>query len=251
MEDLSNTEYIRQRISPRPGDPAYLHLSDLLLALHEAIPKNAAHVLDYGCGGSPYRPLFNAQVYHRADLAGDASLDLEYGEDSKLLVDEEYYDCVLSSQVLEHVSSPENYLNECRRVLKPEGTLVLSTHGLFEDHGCPNDFWRWTASGLQKLVRSAGFEVTVAKKLTTGPRAAIFFAERAGFAPSRISTALYNLFPLLALLALRRMGDRRRHRFCDACFPLHRVACASEEGHGMYVAILLVARRHAHRSTVA
>lgn len=240
---IDTKEYIRQRIHPRPGDSYYLHLSDLLLGLSEAIPTKAAHVLDYGCGGSPYKALFDAKIYHRADLAGGTSLDIEYQEDSKLPVDDEYYDCVLSSQVLEHVACPNIYLRECHRVLKRDGTLVLSTHGLFEDHSCPNDFWRWTASGLQKLVESAGFEVTLVKKLTTGPRAAIFFAERAEFVPRGVSARLFNFIPLLAVLALKRMGARYRHRFCDSCFPLHRVVDASEEGHNMCVAILLVARR--------
>ena len=35
---LSNEEYIRERLDPKPGDPYYLHLSDLLLAIREEIP---------------------------------------------------------------------------------------------------------------------------------------------------------------------------------------------------------------------
>src|SRR5215469_7977714 len=35
MEDLAAEEYLRQRIGPKPGDPLYLHLSDLLLAIRD------------------------------------------------------------------------------------------------------------------------------------------------------------------------------------------------------------------------
>src|SRR6266478_5252476 len=116
MEHLTTTEYIRQRIEPKPGDPFYLVLSDLLMALINMIPPNVSRVLDFGCGGSPYRPLFRSCTYHRADLTGGRDLDFEYGPDSCLPDDISDYDCVLSSQVLEHVGSPSTYLAECYRV---------------------------------------------------------------------------------------------------------------------------------------
>src|SRR5438270_5433699 len=107
MIDIACTEYVRERLAPRLGDGLYLVLSDLLLAMRSLIPAEPGRVLDYGCGGSPYRPLFGSCVYHRADLSGAApDLDFEYGSDSLLPIRSADYDCVLSSQVLEHVSSP-------------------------------------------------------------------------------------------------------------------------------------------------
>src|SRR5262249_50637899 len=135
-------------------------------------------VLDYGCGGSPYRPLFGNCTYHRADLCGGNNLDFEYGPDSKLPLELSGYDCILSSQALEHVQNPEAYLRECYRLLRPGGNLVLTTHGLFEDHACPYDYWRWTVYGLKRLVENSGLNVEAAKKLTTGPRCAVFLVER-------------------------------------------------------------------------
>ena len=88
------------------------------------------------------------------------------------------YDCVLSTQVLEHVEDPQGYLEECHRVLTPGGHLVLTTHGLFEDHACPYDYWRWTADGLKRLVGGVGLEVSSSKKMTTGPRCILYLAER-------------------------------------------------------------------------
>jgi SAM-dependent methyltransferase len=178
MQGLGAEEYIRERIEPTPGDNAYLHLTDLLLGLKTLMPSNTTRILDYGCGGSPYRPLFCACTYHRADLAGDLAVDFEYCPDSLLPADLADYDCVLSTQVLEHVLSPTTYLAEAYRILKPGGHLLLSTHGLFEDHACPYDYWRWTVYGLRKLIEDTGFNVDRILKLTTGPRAAMFLAER-------------------------------------------------------------------------
>jgi SAM-dependent methyltransferase len=240
---LDEVEYLRQRSSPRPGDPFYLHLSDLLIALRELRPADAARVLDYGCGGSPYRFLFGDCLYHRADLAGGDALDFAYGPEAKLPPEASGYDCVLSTQVLEHVEDPAAYLEECRRVLRPGGQLILTTHGLFEDHGCPYDYWRWTVYGLSRLIERAALKVEVTKKLTTGPRCAVFLAEReharlrfgaAGLCGKLLSFGTRTLF---------RVGSRRRHEASDASFPDHRVAEMSEPGHDNYVAIAIRARR--------
>jgi SAM-dependent methyltransferase len=248
MIDLASDDYIRQRLDPRPGDPLYLHLSDLLLAVRDLMPHGVGRVLDFGCGGSPYRSLFGPCTYHRADLAGSgAALDLEYGPDSLLSAPSEDYDCVLSSQVLEHVSSPLAYLAECHRVLKPGGRLILSTHGLFEDHACPYDYWRWTVFGLQSLVEEAGFTTEKIKKLTTGPRAAVFLAERVfGEQGQRLNfcrMGVYSRFAHHSIRVVRRAGARRRHAACDASFPQHRMADLAQEGHDMYIAIALAAHR--------
>jgi hypothetical protein len=43
--------------------------------------------------------------------------------------------------------------------LKRSGTLVLSTHGVWPYHPHPNDYWRWTRTGLARELEKAGFDV--------------------------------------------------------------------------------------------
>jgi SAM-dependent methyltransferase len=250
MTVLEDLEYVRQRINPLPGDCFYLVLSDLLLALQNLLPTGLTRVLDYGCGGSPYRPLLNGCTYHRADLDGE-DLDYQYGLDSRLPVGDGAYDFVLSTQVLEHVREPAVYLRECYRILRPQGRLLLTTHGTFEDHACPYDYWRWTGFGLQGLLEENGFKLQSGLKITTGPRAVLFLAERVS---GRLVVAPGNLRHRSSQLALRLMrhfgtpqlrafGARRLHEMADQKFAKNRIVKVEEFGHDIYIGLAMLAVR--------
>lgn len=116
-------------------------------------------VVDFGCAERPYRSLFADARYLGADLPGNDGADLEIGRDGRVPVEDGSVDLVFSSQVLEHVDDPVGYLAECRRMLRPGGSLVLSTHGVMYLHRDPTDYWRWTCDGLDKIVTDAGFVV--------------------------------------------------------------------------------------------
>jgi SAM-dependent methyltransferase len=243
-EALAAKEYLRERLEPRPGDQLYLCLSDLLIAIRSLLPSRTSRVLDYGCGGSPYRPLFGECTYHRADLAGGRNLDFEYAADSRLPPRAADYDCVLSTQVLEHAETPGGYLQECYRVLRPGGHLLLTTHGTFEDHAVPHDYWRWTARGLQRLVEeAAGLKVLTAKKLTTGPRGVLSLSEREFYRLRSKSAGAYGALLSSGIRAVQRLGARRLHEASDRSFPHHRVVDRSEGGHDLYIGIAMLAVR--------
>jgi SAM-dependent methyltransferase len=243
VEILATQEYLRQRLEPKPGDLFYLCLSDLLIAIRSLVPSRTSRVLDYGCGGSPYRALFGECLYHRADFPGGANLDFEYTANSRLPPEAADYDCVLSTQVLEHVENPTTYLQECCRVLRPGGNLLLTTHGIFEDHAVPHDYWRWTAIGLQRIIDEAGLRVTAAKKLTTGPRGALSLSEREFHRLQFNSAGAYSVLLSFGVRAIQRLGARRLHEASDRSFPHHRVVDASESGHDIYIGVAVLATR--------
>jgi len=119
--------------------------------------KSHEILVDYGSGNSPYRQIFGDHItqYLRCDLPGNADADIDLGPEGQIPLPNGSVDVVLSSQVLEHVSEPSRYLQEARRVLKPEGMLILSTHGMWVYHPDPCDFWRWT----RRTIESEGFEI--------------------------------------------------------------------------------------------
>jgi SAM-dependent methyltransferase len=117
-------------------------------------------VLDYGCADRPYRQLFPADAeYIAADLPGNPHAEIAIEPDGRVPVEDSSVDVVISTQVLEHVADPALYLSECRRVLRPGGQLLLSTHGIMVYHPDPDDYWRWTCAGLRRAAGDAGFEI--------------------------------------------------------------------------------------------
>lgn len=144
----------------------YYYLHELRRQLEKVITlfvKNAPHQLlaDYGCGNKPYQPLFDPFVeqYIGLDLALNTKADVTINPEGQIDMPAESVGFVLSTQVLEHVENPTQYLQEAYRILQPGGKLILSTHGYWMFHPDPTDYWRWTSTGLQKIVTEAGFEV--------------------------------------------------------------------------------------------
>lgn len=65
---------------------------------------------------------------------------------------------ILCSEVLEHVARPWLALPKIKELLKPDGWLVVTTLTTFPVHGFPDDYFRYTTSGLSLLLQDAGFK---------------------------------------------------------------------------------------------
>ncbi len=113
-------------------------------------------VLDVGCGDKPYYPFFadRASEYVGVD-ANHPDADLHAPVES-LPVEDASFDLVLCTQVLEHADDPAQVVRELRRVVRPGGRVLASTHGVQVYHPDPVDLRRWTHAGLQRLFEENG-----------------------------------------------------------------------------------------------
>ena len=124
--------------------------------------RDGATVLDAGAGASPYREHFSHCKYETADFCQSnreyAAIDY-VGDLSRIPVEDDRYDMVFMTQVLEHLPEPLAVLKEISRVLKPGGALWCSAPLFFEEHEIPYDFFRYTRYGLRHLAEAAAFQV--------------------------------------------------------------------------------------------
>lgn len=240
-------KYFYERHCPQIGEDHYLCLSDLKMALDLFSSEKNINILDYGSGSSPYRSLFPNSHYLRADLKSASlvdsnSLDLDFylDKDGKCNCSDKSFDLILSTQVLEHVKQPVVYINECHRMLKDEGRLLLTTHGTFPDHACPDDYYRWTLEGLTCLLESEDFSVKSKMKITTNQRAFLYFFQQ--FLPSLFTSRKNLSGGLLWLLKKTILSNLSSfHKSTDFHYSNCRVVMSDFDQHPFYICILVEA----------
>lgn len=148
--------------------PIWQHDAYTLMNLQKAVSSvikdysqvlNAGCVVDMGAGDAPYKPLFESAGarYVSCDIDSNEGSDHHIVNGVVEEICSSSADVVFSFQVLEHVPNVAEYLSECRRILKPGGKLILSTHGVWLYHPHPGDYRRWTRSGLELDLGANGF----------------------------------------------------------------------------------------------
>jgi len=108
----------------------------------DAKPLAGISILDIGCGGGLLtEPLTRLGATVTGLDAGASNIAIAeahaeamglsivyHAKTAEIFAAEGHqYDCVLSLEVLEHLASIPSFLNACKKLLKPKGTLVLST----------------------------------------------------------------------------------------------------------------------------
>lgn len=73
------------------------------------------------------------------------------------VVEDEKFDLIICTEVLEHVNNPFLVVNELKRILKTGGIVAVSTPFNFRIHGPLPDNWRFTIYGLKQLFKE--FEI--------------------------------------------------------------------------------------------
>lgn len=125
----------------------------------EEIPANA-RIADLGGHRDKKRGSFDIRSYqgevicvnitpdHGADIIADAA-DIPCADAS--------FDVVVCSELLEHVRSPVDVLQEALRILKPGGRLIACSPFLYHIHADPDDYGRYTDRYWQMVLEKLGF----------------------------------------------------------------------------------------------
>jgi SAM-dependent methyltransferase len=147
--------------------------------VEKALGRGAGRVLDVGCGRGFLLDAFRrrgwtvegtemsaASSAHARDVLG---IDVHLGPLEALALPGESFDAVTLWHVLEHVTTPVSLLSEIRRVLRPEGVLLVSVPNFGSPEAratgagwfhldVPRHLVHFTPGTLDATVREAGLE---------------------------------------------------------------------------------------------
>lgn len=96
-------------------------------------------------------------------------------DDLKIDLEEKYnnqknskFENVIIFNVLEHIFNFQNCMDTCNFFLKKDGLILGSTPFLFQIHGSPNDYFRYSEEALLIILKKGGFKEIKIKVLAGG-----------------------------------------------------------------------------------
>ena len=140
--------------------------SAIFISMTKQLPHFHGKLLDVGCGKMPYREyiLQNSSVndYIGLDLYQAIQYDDEVQPDCRwdgieMPFENESFQTVIATEVLEHCPDPLITLKECFRVLQKGGTFFFTVPFLWNLHEIPHDEYRYTPYAIERLLKEAGF----------------------------------------------------------------------------------------------
>mgnify|MGYP001567028094 FL=1 len=166
------------------------------------VPPETRLIVNLGSGSKRIRydsGILNLDVVPVAEVDVVADMaELPFGDGT--------LDMVISECALEHVPKAPQAITEIARVVRPGGFLYVVVPFLYPFHEAPNDYFRWTKSGL--IAALSDFE-PVEVGVWSGPMttligyAAALFAAAFSFGSNRLATVLtYSILIPLAPLKL-------------------------------------------------
>lgn len=107
---------------------------------------------DWGCGAKPvknYLKSYDKMITIDNNKLCNPDMVCDITKDIVLPQESDHAFCM---EVLEHVVSPQQVIDNIHTNLKPGGTLHLSVPFMYPVHG-DQDYWRFTNQGLEYLTR--------------------------------------------------------------------------------------------------
>lgn len=146
-------------------------------AIYNNVKKHAPEIsgktLDVGTGSKPYINLFpNVTEYIGMDIEQSGHthqkeyIDVFY-DGKHFPFDANTFDSLVFFEVLEHVFTPDAFISEIKRVVKPGGKCLVTIPFIWGEHEQPYDFARYSSFGLNHLFKEHGFKVIKHHKYLT------------------------------------------------------------------------------------
>lgn len=155
-------------------------------------------VLDIACGeGYGAAALLHAGASHvfgidiSANTCGHArskyGLDVSAGDALNIPLQDRTVDLIVSFETIEHVDQPQKFLDECARILVPNGLLIISTpnRDVYSENGKHNVFHKKELN-LPEFVDLVSKKFDISRLYTQLPRKVGFWSSRSLVAGSTL-----------------------------------------------------------------
>ena len=130
------------------------------------LAQRRGSLLEVGCGDQPYRALVPKECDYLGIDQAAMKDEFDMGSAKEIILysgavfpcADGAFDALFHTEVLEHVFAYPEFLLECRRVLKTGGEMMFTVPFQARFHFAPHDYFRYTPSALQLMLKDAGFE---------------------------------------------------------------------------------------------
>ncbi len=127
-----------------------------IVALREKVRGKVVDLAG-GLEASYYRYLPANISVTRTNYHPGSSIDQVIDLNTRLPFEDNSFDTVLFFNAIYILDDHEATLREIRRILRPHGTLLLSSPFLYNEMPEPHDYMRFTSEGLSRVLASTGF----------------------------------------------------------------------------------------------
>ncbi len=190
--------YLSNKYQYSSSTPKYFNLFLFLSPLRKSatdfkvmyLPKLHGKILDIGCGSGDFLLFMHSKGWNVTGIDSDLKavqrakgkgLNVIKGNLLDQNFQNESFDAIVLSHVIEHLYDPNKILNECMRILKKGGKLVIATPNIESlGHFIFRQNWRglepprhinlFSISSLNNLINKVGFKEI---KIFTIPRIAV------------------------------------------------------------------------------
>jgi SAM-dependent methyltransferase len=191
-----------------------LQILTIFKDVRRELPAYRGNVLDIGCGQSPYKFLLDpgATKYFGIDIIeakefGYDNPDITSFDGKNIPFEDNMFDAVICTEVLEHVQDYQCLIDEIYRTSKKNADILVTIPWSARYHYIPHDYFRYTPSSLRTMfsrfseveIKPRGNDIAV-----IGSKLIVLFFR--GFFPDRpwkiIFLPLFLLFSPLLILAV-------------------------------------------------
>ena len=124
-----------------------------------ALKYVGGRTLDLGAGKAKYKHIITQASceYITSDKFAGENVDVVC-DIERTAFDDDYFDTVICTQVLEHLPNPWAAIQEMERILKPGGIAIVTVPFIGAYHEDPKDYFRYSPVGLEVIFYANNFE---------------------------------------------------------------------------------------------